>query len=315
MSDSVIKKYEYVFGPVPSRRLGASLGVDVLPLKTCTQNCIYCQLCVDQDPIIDIRTYANPQQVIDEVISRIKEGIKVDYITFSGSGEPTLHKDLGFMIDSIKEKTGKKVAVITNGTMLWKPEVRKGLANADLVMPSLDAFDSESFKIINRPHDKITFDLLVEGLTSFRKEYVGQIWLEIFLIKGINTVFDSLKTLKLLVKGINPDRIQLNTVARPGVDKTLKPLSQEEMLEIARIIGYDAEGISLAGNIEKSSDTANIEEKVLDMLKRRDCRSEDLANGLQVELSRVVSVLDELENQGIVVRVNRGEDVFFERKN
>ncbi|OXU15844.1 radical SAM protein [Sedimentisphaera salicampi] len=314
MSEQKHEKFKYVFGPVNSRRLGSSLGVDILPLKTCTQNCIYCQLCMDEKPVIEIKTYAEPEKVIDEVCRRLESGVRVDYVTFSGSGEPTLHKDIGYIIQKLKDKTGKKIAVITNGTMLWKPEVRSRLRQADLVMPSLDGFDEESFKTINRPHEKITFDKLVYGLQQFRDEFSAQYWLEVFLIKGINTSLESLEKLKNLVNKIKPDRIQLNTVVRPGVHPSLRALNEKELIQTAQIMGIGPEGIIHYEPAQTSSNAEGIENQVTELLKRRACRKIDISEGLGTDLSLLEPVVENLEKREMLESFEYNGEVFYKLK-
>ncbi|AQQ08690.1 tRNA-modifying enzyme [Sedimentisphaera cyanobacteriorum] len=314
MSEKKQEKFSYVFGPVNSRRLGSSLGVDILPLKTCTQNCIYCQLCMDEPPVIEIKTYAEPDKVIDEVCRRLESGVKVDYVTFSGSGEPTLHKDIGYIIEKLKQKTGKKIAVITNGTMLWKQEVRRRLQQADLVMPSLDGFDQQSFQTINRPHETVTFDKLITGLEQFSREFNGQYWLEVFLIKGINTSLESLEKLKKLVNKIKPDRIQLNTVIRPGAEPSLKALSEKELIKAAKIMGIGHEGLIHYETAETAANAEGIENQVTELLRRRACRKLDIAEGLGTELTLLEPVIEQLEKQELLESFEYNGEVFYKLK-
>ncbi|MGE4285038.1 MAG: radical SAM protein [Phycisphaerae bacterium] len=306
-----MSRYKYVFGPVPSRRLGASLGVDVLPLKTCTQNCIYCQLCVTQEPEVEVKTYAPQEEVLAEIYARLNEGVHMDYITFSGSGEPTLHKALGEMICQLKRNTDKRVAVITNGTMLWNARVREALALADVVMPSLDAFDEDSFEVINRPHHKITFDMLMAGLKEFRASYKGQMWLEIFLLKGLNDSPEQLAKIKQLVSDISPDRIQLNTAVRPGCDKTLEPLSDAELAAAAAVIGYDAEGIKLSRKANQSVEQSALAESILAMVERRPCSASDISEGLQANMLEVNHAIDELLKKQLIQTESVAGEFFY----
>ena len=166
MSDS--KKYKYIFGPVPSRRLGRSLGVDIVGLKTCTQNCVYCQLGVNGVTTTERKAYVDVAIVAGEIKDKLAGGVQADFITISGSGEPTLNSDIGLLIDQIKEMTDIPVAVITNGTLLNDPQVRADISRADAVMSSLDAGDEDGFRAMNAPHDSVTFKSLVEGLVAFR---------------------------------------------------------------------------------------------------------------------------------------------------
>ena len=180
------KNFPHLYGPVPSRRLGYSLGVDLLPFKTCSLSCIYCQL--GNSPKKTIRRI-NPyseKKILEEIKEFLKTGARVDFITFSGSGEPTLNKSIGWLIREIKKFTNIPVAVLTNSTLLSRAEVRKELAAVDVVVPSLDAATQRIFKKINRPHPSLRIEKIIEGLVKFRKEFKGQIWLEIMLVKGVN---------------------------------------------------------------------------------------------------------------------------------
>lgn len=201
----------YVFGPVPSRRLGYSLGVDIIPPKYCTYDCIYCQIGKTTDKDIRRKSFYDPGLVADEVAGTVAS-TRVDVITFSGSGEPTLNSDLGTMIRKVKEKVDTPVAVITNGSLLHEKDVRADLAEADVVLPSLDAVTEEVFRKVNRPQSFLDIGKIIEGLKEFRAGYAKPIWLEIMLIKNINDDPDELRRMVEIVSSLGVDRIQLNTV-------------------------------------------------------------------------------------------------------
>ncbi|MHC4423584.1 MAG: radical SAM protein, partial [Planctomycetota bacterium] len=178
---------KYVFGPVPSRRLGRSLGVDIVPFKVCTLDCVYCQLGSTINKTIERKEYIPIEPVLAELKDRLDGGLQADFITVSGSGEPTLNSRLGELIDGIKKITDIPVAILTNGTLLYRGDVRADCAKADVVVPSLDAGDEETFRKINHPCSDISIEKLVSGLCAFRKEFAGQIWLEVFLAEDLNT--------------------------------------------------------------------------------------------------------------------------------
>jgi len=157
----------YVYGPVPSRRLGRSLGVDLVPFKTCSYGCTYCQLGRTKDKTTERREYVPVDGVLDELAEKLRLGPPPDFVGLAGSGEPTLHARIGDLIAGIKNLTSIPVAVLTNGSLLWTPEVRAGLAEADLVMPSLDAGTDRTFQRVNRPHRDISFERMVDGLVAF----------------------------------------------------------------------------------------------------------------------------------------------------
>lgn len=227
-------KTKRVFGPVLSKRLGNSLGIDVIPHKTCSYNCIYCQLGSEGNTITDLTNYYS----VDEIIYELKEALlnnkNIDYITFTGSGEPTLYKDLKKLIYEIKQITDIPVCIITNGSLLYKQEMRSNLLLADLIIPSLDAGNEETFKLIDNPNKEIDFDKMVVGLIEFKKVFKGEYWLEIFLLKDINDNEDELDDIIKIVKKIKPDRIQLITATRRVANEKAKALSDEELKKIKK---------------------------------------------------------------------------------
>lgn len=227
-------KTKRVFGPVLSKRLGNSLGIDVIPHKTCSYNCIYCQLGSEENTITDLTNYYS----VDEIIYELKEALlnnkNIDYITFTGSGEPTLYKDLKKLIYEIKQITDIPVCIITNGSLLYKQEMRSNLLLADLIIPSLDAGNEDAFKLIDNPNKEINFDKMVEGLIEFKKVFKGEYWLEIFLLKDINDNEDELDDIIKIVKKIKPDRIQLITATRRVANEKAKALTDEELKKIRK---------------------------------------------------------------------------------
>jgi len=211
--------YKYLVGPIVSRRLGISLGIDPIPLKTCSFDCLYCEVTKTNNKTIQRKEYFNADEIIKELKNYLSENKKPDFITFSGSGEPTLNSGLGYMIDEIKKITDTPVAVITNSSLISDKQVRKELAKADLVIPSLDAVSENLFKKIDLPHKDLKINDIIEGLIKFRKEYTGKIWLEIMVLKGFNDTKEEFLKFKEIIKKINPDKVQLNTLDRaPAYD-------------------------------------------------------------------------------------------------
>ncbi len=305
----------YIFGPVPSRRLGRSLGVDIVPFKTCTYDCIYCQLGRTTNLTVQKADYVPVKDVLDELWMRLDEDESApDYITLSGSGEPTLNNKIGMLIESIRTRTNIPVAVLTNGSLLWDPEVQKALMGANLVVPSLDAGDSETFKHVNRPHPCVKFEQMMEGLVKFAHIYRGTIWLEVFFLQGFNsTTADALK-IKRYVDAIQPHLIQLNTVVRPAAEAFAVRVSEDEMEHIRQIFGEGAEVIvpyeRLAFGAEKERQT----EELLAMLKRRPCTIEDLANGLGMHRNEVVKHLTKLRELGQVRSTEKNGLVYYDTR-
>ncbi|MCK4275198.1 MAG: radical SAM protein, partial [Phycisphaerae bacterium] len=221
----------YIFGPVPSRRLGRSLGVDLVPFKTCTYDCVYCQLGRTTCKTVQRKEYVPLEDVLQELRSKLSS--QPDYITLSGSGEPTLYSKTGELIDRIKAMTNIPVAVLTNGSLLWQAEVRSQLMNADLVVPSLDAGDEAMFQAVNRPHEDITFERMLDGLIEFRREFQGQYWLEVMFLAGHNAIHSEAQNLAECVSLIKPDRVQLNTATRPPAEDYAVTVSQQRLSELA----------------------------------------------------------------------------------
>ena len=234
----------HLFGPVPSRRLGLSLGVDLIPRKTCPYNCIYCEVGPTTRPTLK-RFHYQAQAIIGELAEYLGQSERqVDFITLAGSGEPTLNLDLGRIIGEIKSMTATPVAVLTNGALLYLPEVRRELAAADVVLPSLDAAREETFQLINRPLAGFSLAQLLAGLTAFRREYRGQLWLEVLLLKGVNDTEAELTALRRVLAELAPDKVQLNTSVRPVVEDWARALTREEMEAAAAFLGPGVEVIA-----------------------------------------------------------------------
>ena len=286
----------YIFGPVPSRRLGLSLGVDIVPFKSCSQDCVYCQLGqADCPQTIERKSFVPIDDVITELKAKLEQGVKADYITLSGSGEPTLNSDIEEFIDRIRSITDIKIAIITNGTLLNIKAVRDGCKKADLIVPSLDAVDQKTFEAINRPHKDLVFENLVDGLVAFRSEYSGDYWLEIFIIDNVNTSNEHIEKFKKLVEKINPDKVQINTAVRPTAKAGLVPVKAEKLKEIAEKIGEKAEVIidfKRLDDFRNEIESAN--QKILDMLKRRPCSLEDICAGLNVRRNFAIKHIEVL---------------------
>jgi wyosine [tRNA(Phe)-imidazoG37] synthetase (radical SAM superfamily) len=305
-----MNKEKYLFGPVPSRRLGLSLGVDIVPLKTCTQNCLYCQLGLDAIQTLERKIYAPIDDVLAEIHGRIQTGLKADHITISGSGEPTLHLELGRLIDEIHRLTSIPVAVITNGSLLWRQDVRADCVRADVVLPSLDAGDEQTFRTLNQPHKDIDFAKFVEGLCQFRLQYPGPIWLEVFLCHGINTDNKSIENIGKLIDRIKPDKIQLNTAVRPTVHAHIQAVEPDLMADIAKRLGRGAEVIADFPT-EKTGRGGGDALSVLEMLRRRPCSIEDLRSGLGMRLEIVQKIVAHLVQTGQIIPENRGEKTYY----
>jgi wyosine [tRNA(Phe)-imidazoG37] synthetase (radical SAM superfamily) len=283
-----------IYGPVPSRRLGISLGVDIIPYKVCSYNCIYCQLGKTTNQTLRRKSYINSSTFLRELKHAILENKKIDYITFSGSGEPTLNKDLGTMIQKTKKITSIPVAVLTNGSLLWRKSVRKNLALADLIVPSLDAVSAGVFKKINSPANGLNIKKVMNGIKRFSEEFKGKIRLEIMLVKGINDSEDEIKKINEFVKDLKINKIELNTVIRPPNDPKAKPLKKEELLKIKKLFDPSLK-VELIPDFSRRTEKVyhrDLEEKILELLKRRPCRKEEMAVSLGVHLNELLKYLN-----------------------
>jgi len=303
------KKQEYIFGPVPSRRLGRSLGVDLVPFKTCSYDCIYCQLGRTTNKTIQRKEWVP----IDIVIEQLKEKLdsKPDYITLSGSGEPTLHSRLEELLSRIKNITDIPVAVLTNGSLLWMPEVRNALKSADLVIPSLDAGSSQIFQYVNRPHSDITFSKMLDGLVKFRDEYSGKYWLEVFLLAGVTTPETETNRLKTCIRSIQPDKVQVNTVTRPPAEGFAEPVPQKQLQTITEKLYKKAEVIADYSDVHKQQDFSAQRQDVLTLLQRRPCSVEDIAAGLGLHRNEVVKYIEELSSEGKIEAKPQNQQLYY----
>lgn len=231
------KYYPYIYGPVYSRRLGYSLGLDVIPLKTCSFDCIFCELHKRTDNFTTIRKPYIPKQIIMEAISEILPTIRkpLDSLTFSGSGEPTLNSEIGEIILFLKNISQVPVTVFTNSTLLHMREVREELAKADRVKCTLSSVTPELFNLINRPATGITPELVIEGIKSFSENYAGELWLEIMIIKGINDKEEEMRKIYEVIKNIPFSQIHLNRPVRASAEQGLETIEKEDLEALSSI--------------------------------------------------------------------------------
>jgi len=308
-----MKKYRYLYGPVPSRRLGRSLGIDLVPHKICTYDCIYCQIGKTTDKTLVRKEYVPVKEILEEVRRFLKEETSsIDHLSLSGSGEPTLHSQIRSVIEGIKTITSIPVAVITNGSLLYEEEVRQDLLHADIVLPSLDAVSSEVFMRINRPRPGFSIEKVIEGLVEFRKVYKGQIWLEILFCKGVNDSKEELLRMKKAVDRIQPDRIHLNTVVRPPSEKWAAPLSQKEMEEIQVYFGEKASIITEFDRHPSSISGRDIKEEILEILKRRPLSLSDLSKGMGIPQNELDEYIKPLAQEGKIQTRIFGGSMYYE---
>ena len=300
----------HIFGPVPSRRLGFSLGIDIIPAKTCTLNCVYCQLGPTACPTLKRKPYVTTKTILAEITTVLKDNPAIDYLTFSGSGEPTLNSEIGKMIQKVKKITTIPVTVLTNGTLLYIPEVRRSLMDADVVLPSLDAASEPVFRRINRPHPNLNLESIIEGLRRFGEEYRGKIWLEVMLVKGVNDSDIELNKIRKIIKTIRVDKVHLNTVVRPPAERRVRPLTQKNMERAAKIIGTGCEIIAeftkkLPGILYGDENT------LLSALKRRPLTLKDIAAVTNLSPVRLVKILEVLTLKGRVKQKRVSKKTYY----
>lgn len=305
--------YKYLFGPVPSRRLGVSLGVDLVVPKSCSLNCVYCECGRTTDLTIDRKEYVPLQDVKAELEHYFSHHPKPDYITFSGSGEPTLNSGLGDILKFINQQPqGFSTALLSNGTLFHQKKVRVQVLGADVIIPSLDAATPTVFRKINRPHPELGVDEIVSGLVSLRAEYRGRIWLEVFIVPGMNDSEKELIALKDAIERIAPDRVQLNTLDRPGTLETIRAATRAELESIVDFWGFEAEIIASAPRRkEASSFRDDTEAAILETISRRPCTLQDLHEILGLHTNEINKYLDVLDADGKVIVEKQERGVFY----
>jgi len=284
---------DHIFGPVNSRRLGRSLGIDLFSDKVCNLNCIYCEVGATDRLTCERAEYVPTEKILGEIDRYFAEPGRereIDVVTVTASGEPTLHSGFGRILTHLKKTTGKKIAVLTNGTTLMDAQIRRELAVADVVIPSLDTAREKSFRKIDRPATCLDLKKIIEGLTVFSHEYTGEIWLEILFALNVNDGQADVQALLEVIAGMRLDRIQLNTVARPPLESFARPVGNDRMREIAATMRKNNPGIPvdlLADSGGTGAEDAevvfghgrsrqDIMDDILQMLKRRPCTAADI---------------------------------------
>ncbi len=303
----------YVFGPVPSRRLGLSLGVDLVPAKTCSYDCLYCQVGRTTSSTLEPGDFCPVSDVIAELAQTL-EGVTPDVITLSGSGEPTLHSGIGRIIDRIKEITSRRVALLTNGSLLWREEVRERVSGAHVIMPTLSSVFEETFRAIHRPHPDLRLQKVIGGIKALRESYRGELFLEVMFLAGINDSEKEVEGLHRVIQEISPDRVQLNTVVRPPADEKALTLDRERLEEIKSFFGEVAEIIVGAPPKERAVKGAPSADLILEMAKRRPVRIQDVADALKEPVREVEALMKGMLIKGVLSKQEHGGDVYYTRR-
>ena len=299
---------KYVFGPVPSRRLGQSLGIDTIPLKTCNWNCVYCQLGRTQ-PLTNERKEYYPAE---EILAEVREALDahkpgdIDWVTFVGSGEPLLHSRIGYLIRGVKGLTDLPIAVITNGSLFYLPEVWEELAVADAVLPTLDAGTEKLYRQINRPHPDVTFDRLIQGLIAFRREYHGRLWVEVMLVKGLNDSEAALGKIALILKRVQPEEVHINLPTRPPAETWVQPPTEAGLMRAQAILGDVAKVVHPSEGEFDLSGYESAVDAILGIITRHPMRQVELERTLdRWSPGQVDQALADLETGGRAQVVER----------
>lgn len=300
----------YVFGPVPSRRLGLSLGVDLIPPKTCTFDCLYCQVGRTTSRTLEPKIFAPVHEVAAEIKKKILKNVP-DAITLAGSGEPTLYSEIDQVIASIKKMTEINVALLTNGALFWKEEIRQRVLKADIIMPTLSSAFDHTFRKIHRPHPGLDLATVINGLKMLRQDYKGQIFLEVVFLAGVNDTKKEVEALKNLVQQISPEKIQLNTVVRPPADSKAISLDRKRLEEINLFFGEKSEIVAEIPIKIKTRKEEHLISSVLDMVKRRPLKQIDIVNALGLSTDETEDLIKGLLIKGYIRKQSHSGDIYF----
>ena len=305
-------EYRYLFGPVPSRRFGRSLGIDLVTAKTCSFDCPFCEVGRTTLSTCERLEYVPVTDVVDEFNHWLENDGKADVITLTGSGEPTLHSHFGDIIDAIKASCDITVVLLTNSTLLHLADVREAAAKADIVKCSLSAWDMESFRRINRPVKGLELNQVVDGLRQFRQEFSGKLWLEVFILKSVNDKPDDVAKIAALAESIAPDVVQLNTVVRPPAESEAQPISQDELRRLAPLFSPIAEIIAKF-EADPTNENSSIvsSQHVQAMLMRRPCSAEDISGAFGIDAKTVAVLVEELLASDSIQSIKRDDAVYY----
>lgn len=308
--ETMTRNYRYLFGPVPSRRLGRSLGVDLVPFKTCSFDCIFCQLGKTTEKTLKRKEYVPINEVIAELHEWLKTENTADYITLSGSGEPTLNSRFGEVIEYAQNVTIIPVALLTNGSLLSDPDVHAQAAKANVVKISLSAWDRFSFEHVNRPHPDLDVKQVVEGAWTFREMFKGKLWIEVFIVWGVNSVPKDVSKIAELVKALEPDCIQLNTAVRPPAENFVRAAPESHLRELTELFDPPAEVIAEFSSTQSADIQAN-EQTILSLLARRPCTSDQIAEVFGMHGNEVSKYIGKLVRTGQIRAEHKTGSVYY----
>ncbi len=306
----------YIFGPVNSRRLGLSLGVDIVPSKTCSMNCVYCECGATTCFTDEISEYIPTAEIITELRSFLSGKPRLDAITFSGSGEPTLHSGIGDILQFLKDNYPEyRTVVITNGSLLWKSEVRRSILKADIIIPSLDAVSEDIFRKINRPAPGLSAERIVKGLIELRKEFRGDIFLEVFIVPDVNDGESEIIAIRDACLKIKPDKIQLNTLDRPGTEDNIRHADINDLRRIAELMKpLSVEIIGQPAAVKSDAMSHGIIDSILSLLSRRPSTFEDISGSLNIEPNALRKIISHLIMSNKIEESRQGRGIFYKLK-
>ncbi len=306
---------KYIFGPVPSRRLGRSLGINIIPSKICSMDCIYCEVGKTNALTMKRAAYYKSSDILQELRSNLPSLEKnIDVITITGAGEPTLNSELQEILKGIKSLTDKKVAILTNATLFDDEEVYNTLLQFDIVVPSLDAVSIDEYDAINKPHKSVNVDKIIKSLEKFSQEYKGILYLEILICKGVNDSNNNIDKLIEVSKNIKATKMQIGTVFRPPAYSSAISLSDDELLEIVnkfRKSGLNAEVSGAFKNVYNNVEIGDIDTLVLNLLKMRPCTLVDIESVSGASNKDILDIIDKLIKSGEVVASSHNNETYY----
>jgi len=313
----MVKKY--VFGPVASRRLGVSLGVDLVTPKTCSLNCVYCEARETTLLTLERKEYVPVDRVLEELDEVLKEQPEIDYVTFSGSGEPTLNSRIGDVVTFLKSRYPQyKICLLTNGLALGDKKLQQDISQVDLLIPSLDASNGEEFEAVNRPAPGMTFDRFITDLTEYVAKAPMRVDLELFILPGVNDSDASVERFKKLIAVMKPDRVQLNTLDRPGAVDGLRSadaatvrrfISALEPVVPVEAVGKFRYRTPSPGN--KILPATELEARIMEFISRRPATLPDLALALDMPEEELQKLMDWLFECGKIGTAREERGVFY----
>jgi wyosine [tRNA(Phe)-imidazoG37] synthetase (radical SAM superfamily) len=300
----------HIFGPVPSRRLGLSLGVDLIPPKTCTYDCLYCEVGRTTCHIVNAEPFVPASEIADELEIALSKS-SPDTITLAGSGEPTLNSEIEKIIASIRKQTNIKIALLTNGSLFWKEEVLQRVMGVDIILPTLTTVFEETFRAIHRPCAELNVSRLISGLKDLRRRYNGLIFLEVVLLSGVNDTEREVEGLKGIIREISPDMVQLNTVIRPPSYSRAMPVQKESMEQIKNFLGEKAEIIAYPPLQKRIAENDSTDVSIVEMAKRRPVRLIDISTALHITPEESEGLVEELMIKGLILKREHEGEIFY----